>query len=83
MNPIMEQLNQQQNGIFNIINQISNAQNPAQAFYSLSQTNPQVKSVVNFIAPYGNNYKAAFMAKAQEMGVDPNTIFNQIPNGVC
>lgn len=80
MNPIMQLLNQQQtqNGIFDLINLVRNSLNPQGVISSLAQNNPQVQQVMQYVNQNGGDPKAAFYKKAQEMGVDPNLIINQL-----
>lgn len=80
MNPIMQLLNQQQtqNGIFDLINLVRNSPNSQSALASLAQNNPQVQQVMQYVNQNGGDAKAAFYKKAQELGVDPNLIINQL-----
>lgn len=80
MNPIMQQLNQQsgQNGIFNLINSIRNANNPQSMMSSLMQTNPQIQGVMNYINQNGGDAKKAFYTLAQQRGIDPQSILSQL-----
>ena len=83
MNPIMQLLNQQQSnsvpsGIFNLINQIRSANDPNSMFQSLAATNPQIQQVMQYVQQNGGDAKQAFYNLAQQRGVDPNSILNQL-----
>ena len=43
----------------------------------LSQNNPQMKQVMDYIRACGGNPQQAFYMLAKQKGVDPNTIINQ------
>lgn len=79
MNPILNQLFGN-NNILNMFSAVRNAQNPNAMIQSLMQTNPQVKQVMDVVNQYGGNAKQAFYAMAQQKGIDPNTIINQLTN---
>lgn len=56
------------NSLFNQINQQT----------SNNQINPQIQQVINMVKESGMSPKDLFYKKAQEMGVDPNTILSQL-----
>lgn len=81
MNPIMELLNSQssgQNSIFNVINTIRRAKNPQDMFNSMLQTSPQIQQVMSYINSQGGDAKQAFYNLAQQRGVDPQSILDQL-----
>lgn len=81
MNPILNQLIiAPLSNIMNIFRSVKNAQNPNLMMQSLVQSNPQIKQVMDFISQNGGNAKQVFYAAAQQKGVDPNTIINQLQN---
>ena len=58
---------------------VKNSGNPSAAISSMAQSNPDVKNTIEMInGQYGGDAKAAFMAKAKSMGIDPNVIINQL-----
>ena len=61
-----------------MFNQIRMASNPQAMMNQLLQNNPKMKEVNNMIQQAGGDPKKAFYQKAQEMGVDPNEILNQL-----
>lgn len=71
-------LSGQPSGIFGMINQIRNSPNPNTAMQNLISTNPQVKSVMDYISQNGGDARSAFYNLAAQKGVDPNTILNQL-----
>lgn len=48
--------------------------NPAQ----LLMNNPQMRQIMEYVQANGGDAKAAFYKKAEEMGVDPDTILSQL-----
>lgn len=62
-------------GILGMFNTFRNAKDPNDAMNAMINQNPQVQSIVNMINnQYGGDGKAAFYAKAKEMGIDPESI---------
>ena len=82
MNPIMSllnsQANPQQNSIFNVINTIKNAQNPTMMLQSMMANNPQLQQVMDYVKSQGGNAEQAFYNLAQQQGVDPKSILDQL-----
>ena len=79
----MQLLNQQQsnsvpNGIFNLINSIRTAQNPDSMLKQLAATNPQIQEVMHYVQDNGGNARQAFYNLAQQRGIDPQTILDQL-----
>ena len=70
----------QQNGtaigtIINMFTSIASSKNPDEAFTNLASQNSQVKDTIDMInTQYNGDGKAAFYAKAKEMGVNPEGI---------
>ena len=54
------------------------ANNPQAMINQLMQTNPQMKQVMEFVRSSGGDPKQAFYSLAQQKGVDPNTILDQL-----
>lgn len=48
--------------------------NPAQ----LLMNNPQMREIMEYVQSNGGDAKAAFYKKAEEMGIDPDTILSQL-----
>lgn len=70
----------QQNGtaignIINMFTSIASSKNPDEAFTNVANQNTQVKEMVDMInTQYNGDGKAAFYAKAKEMGINPEGI---------
>lgn len=58
--------------------QMKTASNPQALLSSLMQQNPQMREVMTLVQQSGGDAKTAFYRKAQEMGVNPNDIINQL-----
>ena len=81
MNPIMQLLNNQTsgpNGIFNLINFIRKSNNPQSAFQSMLSSNSQLQEVMKYIEKNGGDPRQAFYNLAEQKGVDPESILNQL-----
>jgi len=79
INPIMDQLNQSgSGGIMSMIGSIRNSRNPQQMIANLAAQNPQMRAVMQEIQNHGGDARAAFYEMAQQKGVDPNMILNQL-----
>lgn len=79
MNPIINQM-MGNNNFLNLFRTIKTAQDPNAMLQSMMQSNPQIQNVMNMISQNGGNAKQLFYAMAQQKGVDPNTIINQMNN---
>jgi len=66
------------NQVQQMFNMVKSAQNPNAMLNQLIQTNPQMREVMNYVNQNGGDPKQAFYKMAQEKGVDPNTILNQL-----
>ena len=65
------------NGILGLFNMFKGSQDPNTTLNVMASQNPQVKQMVDLINnQYGGDGKAAFYAKAKEMGIDPETVLN-------
>lgn len=81
MNPIINQMFGNSMGNFmSLFNTVKNAQNPNAMLQSMAQNNPQLKTVLETISQNGGNAKELFYKMAQQKGIDPNTIINQVKN---
>lgn len=79
INPIMDQLNQSgSGGIMSLIGSIRSSRNPQQMIANLAAQNPQMRAVMQEIQNHGGDARAAFYEMAQQKGVDPNMILNQL-----
>lgn len=56
----------------NLFNQLNNQQT------NNFNMNPRIQQIMNLIKQSGMSPKDLFYAKAKEMGVDPNSILNQL-----
>ena len=64
--------------IKNALNMVKTAQNPQLMMNQLMQNNPMYAQVQQIIQQNGGNAQQAFYNLAQQMGVDPNQILNQL-----
>lgn len=69
---------QQLQSIKQAANMIKGNSNPMQMLQVMSQQNPQMSEIINLVNSNGGNAKAVFLQKAKEMGIDPNSIINQL-----
>ena len=77
-NSLYNQLNKNQLSQNNMINMLKNIKNPQQLIMSMANSNPQVANVLKEVQANGGNAKDLFYRKAKEMGVDPNSILNNL-----
>ena len=77
-NSLYNQLNKNQLSQNNMINMLKNIKNPQQLIMNMANSNPQVVSVLKEVQANGGNAKDLFYRKAKEMGVDPNSILNNL-----
>lgn len=61
-----------------VMNQIKMAQNPQYALNQMLMSNPQLAQAVNFIKSSGGNPQQAFYNLAQQKGVDPQMVLNEL-----
>ena len=66
-------------GISQMAGMVQAAQNPQAALSRMTQNNPQMQQVMQYIQQNGGDPKAAFYALARQKGVDPNEIIRQVP----
>lgn len=79
MNPMLTLLNQSNNSyIQHMMKMVMSAQNPQAALNHLISQNPQMAQVMQYVNQNGGDAKAAFYKLAQERGIDPNSILNQL-----
>ncbi len=57
---------------------IKSSGNPQQMLMNLMSSNPLVAAVMKEVQANGGDAKSLFYRKAKEMGVDPQTILNQL-----
>lgn len=77
-NSLYNQLNKNQLSQNNMINMLKNVKNPQQLIMNMASSNPQVASVLKEVQANGGNAKDLFYRKAKEMGIDPNSILNNL-----
>ena len=61
-----------------MINVFKNANNPQQLLQNMMNSNPQLRTVMNYVNQNGGNPKDAFYKMAQEKGVDPEEIIKML-----
>ena len=57
---------------------VRSASNPGAMITQLMQTNPQMRQVMDLVKASGNDPKAAFYRLAEQKGIDPNSILEQL-----
>ena len=73
------QMNQQAiQQIKNMMNKIKMAQNPQLFLNEMLSSNPQLQQVFNLIKQSGGDPKTTFLNMAQQMGVNPQDVLNQL-----
>ena len=79
MNPILQALQSQSpNNVRSMMNMVRSARNPQAMLDSMIKSNPQMQEVMNYVRASGGDPRQAFYKMAQEKGVDPNQILNQL-----
>ena len=64
--------------IKNLMNTIRNASNPQIMFQQIVSQDPKLQQVIKYVQDSGGDAKSAFYKMANEQGIDPNTILNQL-----
>ena len=81
-NPLLQGINQgiTQNlsQIKNMMNMVRNAGNPNAMLNQMIQNNPQLKQVMDYVNQNGGDPQQAFYKMAQEKGINPDEILNQL-----
>ena len=77
-NRLFEQLNRMPGSPASMVQQIKNAQNPNAMLMSMANKNPAIANIIREVQQNGGDAKSLFYKKAQQMGVDPNSILSQI-----
>lgn len=80
-NPMLKQLNLTNpnlQGIKTLYNTIRSAGNPQMMLQQMMSKNPQIKQVMDYVNANGGDARAAFYKLAQEKGVNPDDILNQL-----
>lgn len=79
-NKLFQQLGGQrpQNNIVGMFNALKGAQNPQQMLMNMMQNNPQMQSIMRDVQANGGDARALFYQRAQQMGIDPETILSQL-----
>ena len=72
-NPVMGMLSQ-------MIGMVKAAKDPSTAINQMAMNNPQMQQVMQYINQNGGDPRQAFYNLAQQKGVDPNYILNQLQN---
>ena len=57
---------------------VRSASNPGAMITQLMQNNPQMRQVMDLVKASGNDPKAAFYRLAEQKGIDPNSILEQL-----
>ena len=81
MNPIVNQMMNAalgNNPILQMFRAVMGAKDQNGMMKTMAQSNPQLQETLNYINQNGGNAKELFYKMAQQKGVDPNTILNQL-----
>lgn len=83
MNPMMKNIQGQSQSIIpshfkQMMNTIRSCGNPQMMLNQMLGNNPAYKQVMNYVNENGGDAQVAFYKMAQEKGVDPNEILNQL-----
>ena len=85
MNALYQQLNQPQQSSNAPLSEaaelnkaVKQASNPTAIMNKLIQSNPRLKAAYNMVQQSGGNAKTLFYQLAQQKGIDPNSILNQL-----
>lgn len=77
MNPMLQNLSGM-NPVKALFEKVKNAGNPQMMLQQMMGQNPQIKNVMDYVNQNGGDPKAAFYKMAQEKGVNPDDILNQL-----
>lgn len=77
-NLMVNRMGQTMAPIKNLMNTIRNASNPQMMFQQMVSQNPKLQQVMKYVQDSGGDAKSAFYKMANEQGIDPNTILNQL-----
>ena len=66
------------NQIKQYMNLFKNASNPQALLQNMIQSNPQVKSIIDYVNQNGGDPKTAFYKLAEQKGVNPDQILNML-----
>lgn len=79
-NSLFQQLNNMasNNSAQGMLRMVRNAANPVQMITSLANNNSTLKGILDDVRANGGDAKALFYKRAQQMGIDPNVILNQL-----
>ena len=61
-----------------MMNTVRMAQNPQYALNQLMVSNPRLQQAMTLVRAMGGDPKTAFYSYAKQLGVDPNTVLNDI-----
>ena len=83
MNKLYQQLNQQSSSeplseAVELNRTVQQANNPNAIMNKLIQSNPRLRMAYNMVQQNGGNAKTLFYQLAQQKGIDPNSILNQL-----
>ena len=77
MNTLYNQLNQTTSQNLSLIN-LAKSKNPEQALQVLAQSNPQIRSTLEYIQQSGKSPKELFYDMAKQKGIDPEEIIKML-----
>ena len=76
MNTLFNQLSQ--NNYWEIINLLRQSNNPHQLLNTLANNNPTIAQMLKELQSCNGDAKTLFYQKAQQAGINPNMILNQL-----
>jgi len=68
-NPMMSQIKQ-------MMGMVRSSQNPTAMLNQMAMNNPKLKQVMDLVNQYGGDANKAFMATAEQMGINPQEIID-------
>lgn len=77
-NNLFQQLNNTNTNPLNLLKTVCNSSNPSQMLNLLANNNPALKSVLDEVKANGGDAKSLFYKRASQMGINPNSILNQL-----
>lgn len=69
---------QNMSNLKNMMGTVKSAGNPTMMMQQMLGNNPNYQKAMELIKQHGGNAQSAFYALAQQMGVNPNDILNQL-----
>lgn len=68
----------QNNNPIQMLNTLRGANNPQELLMNMAKTNPQLSNIIREVNQTGGDPKKLFYEKANQMGINPETILSQL-----